>query len=144
MFTSEPFVYFLFCFFMHDILFYNLKIFIFDLFETIKEQYLYFCEMFLLIQRKIINFLLPIFFYFMSLPFGYSQDTFKPDIALNKLENHKDSSPSYIKYPYNKRRVNLVKVANIVGYGGTLVALNSVSYTHLRAHETDSYLVCRL
>src|SRR5665647_3800631 len=33
---------------------------------------------------------------------------------------------------------------------GTLVALRppkriaSVSYTHLRAHETDSYLVCRL
>src|SRR5664279_2080216 len=24
------------------------------------------------------------------------------------------------------------------------VYLNSVSYTHLRAHETDSYLVCRL
>ena len=22
--------------------------------------------------------------------------------------------------------------------------INSVSYTHLRAHETDSYLVCRL
>ena len=22
--------------------------------------------------------------------------------------------------------------------------LNAVSYTHLRAHETDSYLVCRL
>src|SRR5665647_2062979 len=24
------------------------------------------------------------------------------------------------------------------------IALGSVSYTHLRAHETDSYLVCRL
>ena len=24
------------------------------------------------------------------------------------------------------------------------VALRTVSYTHLRAHETDSYLVCRL
>src|SRR5680860_1839854 len=24
------------------------------------------------------------------------------------------------------------------------LSLNSVSYTHLRAHETDSYLVCRL
>ena len=85
--------------------------------------------MFLLIQRKIINFLLPIFFYFMSLPFGYSQDTFKPDIALNKLENFKDSSSPYNKYPYNKNRVKLVKVANIVGYGGTLVALNSIWYS---------------
>ena len=26
----------------------------------------------------------------------------------------------------------------------TRVYGNSVSYTHLRAHETDSYLVCRL
>src|SRR5665647_1858845 len=24
------------------------------------------------------------------------------------------------------------------------IGINSVSYTHLRAHETDSYLVCRL
>ena len=27
---------------------------------------------------------------------------------------------------------------------GSLVAFLAVSYTHLRAHETDSYLVCRL
>ena len=27
---------------------------------------------------------------------------------------------------------------------GVLYAVASVSYTHLRAHETDSYLVCRL
>src|SRR5664279_2299546 len=26
----------------------------------------------------------------------------------------------------------------------SLVAVHPVSYTHLRAHETDSYLVCRL
>src|SRR5665647_3498742 len=25
-----------------------------------------------------------------------------------------------------------------------VISFNSVSYTHLRAHETDSYLVCRL
>src|SRR5664279_6437131 len=28
--------------------------------------------------------------------------------------------------------------------GGTVGAIVPVSYTHLRAHETDSYLVCRL
>src|SRR5680860_1615902 len=28
--------------------------------------------------------------------------------------------------------------------GASLARLPSVSYTHLRAHETDSYLVCRL
>ena len=26
----------------------------------------------------------------------------------------------------------------------TVLRVNTVSYTHLRAHETDSYLVCRL
>ena len=28
--------------------------------------------------------------------------------------------------------------------GKILYAIRAVSYTHLRAHETDSYLVCRL
>src|SRR5665647_3643514 len=38
------------------------------------------------------------------------------------------------------RRVENVNPAGVctISYGGT-----SVSYTHLRAHETDSYLVCR-
>ena len=30
-----------------------------------------------------------------------------------------------------------------IGYGKTPL-MEPVSYTHLRAHETDSYLVCRL
>src|SRR5664279_2235114 len=29
-------------------------------------------------------------------------------------------------------------------FGFLVLALQPVSYTHLRAHETDSYLVCRL
>ena len=29
-------------------------------------------------------------------------------------------------------------------FAGGITCLTSVSYTHLRAHETDSYLVCRL
>ena len=28
--------------------------------------------------------------------------------------------------------------------GSTPIGIYAVSYTHLRAHETDSYLVCRL
>src|SRR5665647_295869 len=28
--------------------------------------------------------------------------------------------------------------------GARVIAISPVSYTHLRAHETDSYLVCRL
>ena len=30
------------------------------------------------------------------------------------------------------------------GESAVLVSIITVSYTHLRAHETDSYLVCRL
>src|SRR5665647_2429898 len=33
---------------------------------------------------------------------------------------------------------------NFLLYFGYIIALSAVSYTHLRAHETDSYLVCRL
>src|SRR5665647_1111324 len=32
--------------------------------------------------------------------------------------------------------------AHVLSQVGDLLGLNSVSYTHLRAHETDSYLVC--
>ena len=31
-----------------------------------------------------------------------------------------------------------------IGMGPVLLKKTPVSYTHLRAHETDSYLVCRL
>ena len=31
-------------------------------------------------------------------------------------------------YPYNKKRVRLVTAANIVGYGGVIIALNAVWY----------------
>src|SRR5680860_332895 len=34
--------------------------------------------------------------------------------------------------------------AAVPGDGGNLIRRKAVSYTHLRAHETDSYLVCRL
>ena len=34
--------------------------------------------------------------------------------------------------------------AAAISLGGAAIGLAAVSYTHLRAHETDSYLVCRL
>src|SRR5665647_3990239 len=37
-------------------------------------------------------------------------------------------------------RVGIIKTQNKC----TVVSSSAVSYTHLRAHETDSYLVCRL
>ena len=39
----------------------------------------------------------------------------------------------------------LALVINAFAIGSTeFISVGSVSYTHLRAHETDSYLVCRL
>jgi uncharacterized protein YfiM (DUF2279 family) len=57
-----------------------------------------------------------------------AQYTFKPDITLNKLQNFNDTSKKYTVYPYNRHRVRLVTAANIVGYGGALVALNALWY----------------
>ena len=57
-----------------------------------------------------------------------AQYTFKPDITLNKLQNFNDTFKQYTIYPYNKKRVRLVTAANIVGYGGALIALNAVWY----------------
>src|SRR5680860_399951 len=47
------------------------------------------------------------------------------------------------KVPYKQM---LAEVAENVKSttGALLILLMAVSYTHLRAHETDSYLVCRL
>ena len=41
----------------------------------------------------------------------------------------------------NQNIDQLYCLGDLVGYGPYP---NAVSYTHLRAHETDSYLVCRL
>src|SRR5664279_5906924 len=38
----------------------------------------------------------------------------------------------------------LLIVMGMVGLVVVMACVNTVSYTHLRAHETDSYLVCRL
>ena len=38
----------------------------------------------------------------------------------------------------------ITEVTKAADSGNSLIFLRPVSYTHLRAHETDSYLVCRL
>src|SRR5664279_1178011 len=42
---------------------------------------------------------------------------------------------------YHNTRIIIIRVASVDLY---FIRYISVSYTHLRAHETDSYLVCRL
>src|SRR5664279_6252446 len=53
--------------------------------------------------------------------------------------------PAVLKVTQPPERWRAAEVAAIEG-GGTQVEVVTlpVSYTHLRAHETDSYLVCRL
>src|SRR5665647_2902100 len=43
-----------------------------------------------------------------------------------------------------KERAKAFGVYGGISGGGAAIGLLPVSYTHLRAHETDSYLVCRL
>lgn len=58
----------------------------------------------------------------------YAQYNFKPVISLNNLQNSIDTFQQHTIYPYNKKRVKLVTIANIVGYGGALVGLNALWY----------------
>ncbi len=103
---------------------------------------LYFCPMFLSIHRKVFFSLLPVFC-FLSSSLLYSQDTFKPDISLNKLENFEQPAISsaqltvsggqmtetFKNYPYNKKRIKLITATNIVGYGAALIGLNAAWYS---------------
>src|SRR5665647_1705456 len=52
--------------------------------------------------------------------------------------------PQHKVYPYLLRGVPIVRANQVWSTDITYVRLEPVSYTHLRAHETDSYLVCRL
>src|SRR6185437_2160130 len=92
-------------------------------------------------NRKIIIFLLPLAICFINTPKIYSQITFKNDIKLFNKETrdqwtdnnqfikiNKNLQDTFRIYPYNKSRVRLVTSANIIGYGGTLIALNALWY----------------
>ena len=89
--------------------------------------------MFFSIHKKITVFLSLILFNFFAVKQTFAQDTFKGQISLPKPDLlPKDSffkKGTFKIYPYNKKRVNLVKAANIVGYGGTLIGLNALWYS---------------
>ncbi|MDQ6889662.1 MAG: YfiM family protein [Bacteroidota bacterium] len=57
-----------------------------------------------------------------------AQFNYKPTIRLYKLQNFKDTSEPQNYYPYNKKRVRLVTLANVAGYGGALIGLNAIWY----------------
>ncbi len=59
----------------------------------------------------------------------YAQYNYKQHIFLNKLQDFKDTSEQHNFYPYNKKRVQLVTLANITGFGSILIGLNSTWYS---------------
>ena len=97
-------------------------------FKLLHKQYLYFCSMFSDVFKKSTPFLFFFFSWLFLFSPCYSQGTFKPDITLNKLQDF-SHSVSENQYSYNKKRVKLVTAANILGYGGTLIALNAAWYS---------------
>ncbi|MEO6221437.1 MAG: DUF2279 domain-containing protein [Ginsengibacter sp.] len=80
------------------------------------------------ITKKIRSFFL-LAFACISFTIVHAQYTYKPNIILNKLQYFKDTSVQQNFYPYNKKRVRLVTIANVAGYGGLLAGLNAVWYS---------------
>jgi Predicted periplasmic lipoprotein (DUF2279) len=90
---------------------------------------MYFCMMYILqnYRKQSLYLLLFIVTFLLFSPVD-AQYNFAPDITLNKLQSSIDTSAHHTNYPYNKKRVHLVTAANIVAYGGLLIALNAELY----------------
>ncbi|MEO5909216.1 MAG: hypothetical protein ABIR50_08325, partial [Ginsengibacter sp.] len=77
-------------------------------------------------------FLSLLFFGFIFPLKTFSQDTFKENISISKPGFYSSADSQIIDsfkiYPYNKKRIKFVTVANIIGYGGTLIGLNAIWY----------------
>ncbi len=58
----------------------------------------------------------------------HAQYNYKQAITLNTLQDFKDTSEQHNFYPYNKKRVKLVALGNITGFGGMLIGLNAEWY----------------
>ncbi|MEO7835971.1 MAG: DUF2279 domain-containing protein [Ginsengibacter sp.] len=88
--------------------------------------------MFLSVNKGITVFLFLLFFNFIKSQSAFSQDTFSQDISFSKTEFYSSGNSQIIDsfkiYPYNKKRIKFVTVANIIGYGGTLIGLNAIWY----------------
>ena len=65
------------------------------------------------------------------------------DQVKDELQAFQLGADEYLTKPCRKDRL-LARVSNILKRYEGRTNLIAVSYTHLRAHETDSYLVCRL
>ena len=64
-------------------------------------------------------------------------------VVLDELSSFKNWNSKRFK-AFMKVRPNVKRVIGLTGTPSSNGLMDPVSYTHLRAHETDSYLVCRL
>lgn len=92
--------------------------------------------MFLLSTDKV-----PIFFIFLSLFFLKIPDVTAQD-SVNVESNNEfhitsqDSTPRFKTYPYNKKRVQMVAIANVAAYTGSMIALDALWYQN---HPRSSF-----
>ena len=75
-------------------------------------------------------------------PLSKRQD--KPDSALWLIKNHPQLKDSQIAKLVGVTKSSVTSIRNKSYWNYNNLNPKAVSYTHLRAHETDSYLVCRL
>lgn len=71
--------------------------------------------------------LLAIVFNFFFIVSGYSQNTFS---GIDTSHRQQITAAGHTLYPYNKKRVTLVISGNVIGYGSTLIGLNSAWYSN--------------
>src|SRR5665647_1367207 len=74
---------------------------------------------------------------------GYQRNKFASNLRQKRTNTIGVVVPNLNSYFMATVISGIEKVTNKSGYG-LIISLSPVSYTHLRAHETDSYLVCRL
>ena len=72
----------------------------------------------------------------------------KKDQWLREQEEKRPTHEKYMKDAIRQAKkaaaLGEVPIGCVIVHDGQVIGRGSVSYTHLRAHETDSYLVCRL
>src|SRR5680860_1719380 len=61
----------------------------------------------------------------------------------DEIKRQMSISAAMAHVEWDKRKINVVDTPGEASFINEAMA-TPVSYTHLRAHETDSYLVCRL
>ena len=66
----------------------------------------------------------------------------KGDLKISEIKLFAESCSIPVHQPEKIKEIEAVQ--SIVNFSPDIIVVIAVSYTHLRAHETGAYLVCRL